>query len=175
MQLYFLQRSVLIGMAMCGIIYQFRSTLIINGVLTQCSFLSLLAFENHLIYMKLLKFKNFTQLWLQVLANRFPLGGSRGLRWSALIPIMLRSLYFLTFPSLSPFLFCFTEKVTDRLQWRSAQWAPGGWREFLGEPGRMLIRKARWVAGGWRRSLAHWALKLLLNSISGNSCGSDTV
>lgn len=112
---------------------------------------------------------------LQVLANRFPLGGSRGLRWSALIPIMLGSLYFLTFLSLSPFLFCFTEKVTDRLQWRSAQWAPRGWWEFLGEPGRMLISKARWVAGGWRRSRAHWALKLLLNSISGNSCGSDTV
>lgn len=112
---------------------------------------------------------------LQIWANRFPLGGSRGLRWSVLIPIMLGSLYFLTFILLSPFLFCFIEKVTDRLQWRSTEWAPRGWWEFLREPGRMLIRKARWVAGGWRRSLAHWALKLLCNSISNNSCGSDTV
>lgn len=69
------------------------------------------------------------------LSNRYPLGGSRGLRWSALIP-MASELYFLTL-----FSFCFTEKVTDRLQWWGAEWAPGGWREFLREPGRMLIKK----------------------------------
>lgn len=110
------------------------------------------------------------------LAKRFPLGGSRGLRCSALIPINAPQPSLPNVPlSPSPFLFCFTEKVTDRLQWRSAQWAPGGGREFLGEPGSMLISQARWVAGGWRRSGAHRALKLLLNSISGNSCGSDTV
>lgn len=68
-------------------------------------------------------------------ANRYPLGGSRGLRWSVLIPMALE-LYFLTL-----FSFCFTEKVTDRLQWWGAEWAPRGWREFLREPGRMLIKK----------------------------------